>query len=129
VCLVWGGWGSTTGAPGRPGFDWPTAGAARPLVCPPAPDGLRVGSFVALALNTRPPRTTWLQPGPSFSCSGERQAGADFGAGRREETPSLWPRSPCARFAAPAFASFHLLQPRPRYSQQGTNVQQLSTKQ
>jgi hypothetical protein len=82
---------------------------------------------MALALTTLPPRTAWLQPGTSFSCSGERLAGADLGAGRREETPSLWPCSPCALYSgrlcllpltetaivgsvvAPAAAAFELL--------------------
>jgi hypothetical protein len=63
---------------------------------------------------------TWSNSGPASSCSSVGTvcpfatglAGADLGAGRREETPSFWPRSPCARFAAAALASFHLLQPR-----------------
>jgi hypothetical protein len=40
--------------------------------------GPLLASFVALAFTTRPPRTTWFQPGLSSSCSGETLAGADY---------------------------------------------------
>jgi hypothetical protein len=98
--------------PGTTGFGLTHCWDSPPLVCPPAPDGLGVGSFVASPFTTRSPRTTWFQPAPSFSCSGEGLTGANLGAGRPEETPSFWPLSPCARVAAAALASFHLLQPR-----------------
>jgi hypothetical protein len=45
-------------------------------------------------LTTRPPRTMWFQPEPTFSCSGEGLAGADLGAGRRVDTPSSRLRFP-----------------------------------
>jgi hypothetical protein len=83
VCLGWGSWGSARD-------DWVWTG---PLVCPTVPDGLRAGSFVASAFKTRPPLTTWFQPGPSFSCSGEGLAEADLGVRRRHPCG----RAPLAR--------------------------------
>jgi hypothetical protein len=50
----------------------------------------------------------WAQ----FLLFGRETSGADLIARNREEMPSFWPRSPCARFAAAAFASFQLLRPR-----------------
>jgi hypothetical protein len=113
VCLERGGWDSTTDTSGQAGLRCPPFGAACHSVRLPVSDeGREAGLGVSWALTMRPPRTTWFQPEPSFSCSGEGLAGADLGADRRVETPSSRPRSPCAHFAAAAFASFHLLQPR-----------------
>jgi hypothetical protein len=83
--------------------DWVWTG---PLLGSPSPGlpsrarRIGAGSLVASLFTTRASRTTWFQPGPSFLCSGEGLAGADLCAGMREETPSFWLRSPCARFAA-----------------------------
>jgi hypothetical protein len=57
-----------------------------------------------------PNRARWIEGG--FFRGFSLHDAAGLGAGRHEETPSLWPRSPCASFAVAVLASFHLLQPR-----------------
>jgi hypothetical protein len=37
-------------------------------------EGAGMGAGGVAALTTRPPRTTWFQPGPSFSCSADGSA-------------------------------------------------------
>jgi hypothetical protein len=66
----------------------------------------------SLTLDYTYPRTRWFQPGPSSFCPVDILNGAVLGTGTLVETLSLRLRFPCARFAAKAFASFHLLQPR-----------------
>jgi hypothetical protein len=63
-----------------------------------------MGSLVGWALKARPRRTTWFQPGSSFSCSGGL-AVALLGCSRGVETQSFWPHSPCVRVAAATFVS------------------------
>jgi hypothetical protein len=65
---------------------------------------LGMGS-VGVALTTRPPRMTWVQPGPRISCSA-----VSFGAVVLGALPSLLPIG--VRFASDALASFHFTQPR-----------------
>jgi hypothetical protein len=59
-------------------------------------DEVGVGVDVARALTTRPRRTTWFQPRPTFSCSGDGLGGADMDDGGRaplaialQQPPSL----------------------------------------
>jgi hypothetical protein len=72
--------------------------------------GAMIGSVVEMgsvrvALTTRPPRTTWVQPGPRISCSA-----VSFGAAGLGALPSLLPIG--VRFASAALASYHFTQPR-----------------
>jgi hypothetical protein len=58
------------------------------------------------------PTKNEFSAGAQFLLIGRWLMGADLGARRRVKTASFRPRSPCSRFAAAAFSSFHLLQTR-----------------
>jgi hypothetical protein len=89
----WCDWDSTVDTFGHAGLRWPPVGAACRSVRLPVSDEVEAGLREAWALTTRLPRTTWFQPWPSLSCSGEGSAGSDLGAGRRVETLSFGPHS------------------------------------
>jgi len=66
--------------------------------------GVGVGAGGVVAFTTRPPQTTWFQPGPSFSCSADSSAHFAWtveGLG----VPHILLRSTGARLASAALAS------------------------
>jgi hypothetical protein len=74
--------------------------------------GVGLGAEGGWALETRPPRSTWLQPSPRLRYSGEgwRRAGAVRTS--PEGAPLLTTGPARARLARAVFASFHFPQPR-----------------
>jgi hypothetical protein len=69
--------------------------------------GAGLGEGVFAAFTTRPPLTTWFQPGPRLSCSAEGSAGLVVRVG----APLTFLCTMGAFLTSAAFASFHLDQP------------------
>jgi hypothetical protein len=64
-----------------------------------------------VAFKTRPPSTTWFQPGPRVSCSAHCPELTGFGAASRPVAPHTCVRPGCPRVTSAALVSFHFSHP------------------